>query len=242
MAWLSAVSHFFDVVLRCGGPPPGAGGSSLKSILRRLNALEDWAPRHWLALVNAGAAVFAGLPVLAPALMAVGWHAPALLIYSLYRTTCHQWPGRSYFLFGPQLAYAMEDLEQSGIGMAHDFLGNAALGFKMAYCERNFAIYTAVLLAGLLYALVRTRARPLPWLAFVVLLLPIALDGLSQLVGLRESSWELRTLTGALAGLAGVWLVYPRLDRMLRPAAQPAAASGPASVERAWPSARRQPR
>src|SRR5438067_3215240 len=98
--------------------------------------LEAWARRHWLALANAAVAVFAGLPVLAPALMAAGWSQPALLIYAAYSTTCHQWPGRSYFLFGPQLAYSMDDLERYGLGTAHDFIGNAALGFKVAYCER----------------------------------------------------------------------------------------------------------
>jgi uncharacterized membrane protein len=190
--------------------------------------LEAWAPRHWLALANAAVAVFAGLPVLAPALLAAGWSQPALLIYSIYSTTCHQWPGRSYFLFGPQLAYSMDDLERYGLGMAHEFVGNAALGFKVAYCERNFAIYTTVLAAGLVYALLRGRIAPLPWPGFIVLLLPVALDGLTQLAGARESDWLLRTLTGVLAGVAGVWLVYPRVDRAFQitapvPAERPAA-------------------
>jgi len=175
--------------------------------------LEAWARCHWLALANAAVAVFAGLPILAPAMLAAGWSQPALLIYSVYRTTCHQWPGRSYFLFGPQLAYSMDDLERYGLGTAHDFMGNAALGFKVAYCERNFAIYTTLLVAGLVYALLRGRIGPLPWQGLAALLLPIALDGLTQLTGARESDWLLRTLTGVLAGVAGAWLVYPRVDR-----------------------------
>jgi uncharacterized membrane protein len=189
--------------------------------------VQAWAQRHWLALANVGAAVFAGLPVLAPALLAAGWSAPALLIYALYRTTCHQWPGRSYFLFGPQTVYPMTELERLGLGVAHDFVGNAAMGFKMAYCERNFAIYSTVVLAGLLYALLRRWTRPLPWPALVLCLLPIALDGFSQFFGFRESSWELRTATGALAGLAGVWLVYPRVDRVFRPLAPSREAATP---------------
>ena len=44
----------------------------------------------------------------------------------------------------------------------------------------------------------------------------MALDGFPQLFGWRESTVELRTLTGALFGLASLWLVYPRLDRVLR--------------------------
>ena len=193
-----------------------------------------WPVRHWLALVNLGAAIFAGLPLAAPALMAAGWHGPALLIYTLYHSACHNWPGRSYFLFGPQLVYPMDQLAATGLGTARDFVGNTAMGFKVAYCERDFAIYTTVLLAGLVYALVRARARPLPWAVFLAALLPMAIDGFTQLFGWRESTWELRTLTGVLAGFAGVWLLYPRVDRAVhvglgRPSSR--AGAGPARAD-----------
>jgi uncharacterized membrane protein len=200
-----------------------------------LVALEAWLRRHWLAAMNAGVAGFAGLPVLAPGLLALGWHAPALLIYGLYSTTCHQWPGRSYFLFGPQLVQSMPALEPLGVRMAHDFVGDVAVGFKMAYCQRNFAIYTTVLIAGLLYALVRDRARPLGWGAFATCLAPMAADGGLQLIGVHESSWELRSLSGALTGLAAVWLVYPRLESALRSSSSKAQAAAP-SRESGWPT------
>jgi uncharacterized membrane protein len=199
---------------------------------------QGWLYRHWLALLNLAAAGWAGLPVAAPALMAAGWTGPALLIYTLYQTACHQWPGRSYFLFGPRLVYGMDDLQVSGLGMARDFVGNAATGFKVAYCERDFAIYTTVLLAGLLYAALRRRARPLPWAVFGVCLVPIAVDGFTQLFGLRESSWELRSLTGALTGFAGVWLVYPRVALALLPPRRALArAGGETAPSRPVPSA-----
>ncbi|HZR97594.1 MAG TPA: DUF2085 domain-containing protein [Chloroflexota bacterium] len=194
-----------------------ASQQSMQSAERSALSAQHCLTRHWLALLNLAAAVWAGLPLAAPALMAAGWQAPALLIYTLYHAACHQWPGRSYFLFGPRLVYDMDKLQAMGVGMARDFVGNAALGFKLAYCERDFAIYTTVLLAGLLYAVLRRRARPLPWPVFAICLVPIAVDGFTQLFGLRESSWELRTLTGALTGFAGVWLVYPRIALALLP-------------------------
>ncbi|MGE3267883.1 MAG: DUF2085 domain-containing protein, partial [Chloroflexota bacterium] len=53
---------------------------------------------------------------------------------------------------------------------------------------------------------------------------PMALDGFTQLFNLRESTPELRTFTGALFGVASVWLIYPRVDaifaRELDPARQ----------------------
>ena len=220
----------------------GALGSAVHRSAPRVSWLERferWALRHWLALLNTAAAIFAGLPVLAPMLLAIGWAGPALLIYAAYGTTCHQWPGRSYFLFGPQVVYPMDQLDLRGLGMAHDFLGEAAMGFKVAYCERNFAIYTTVLLAGGAFALWRSHWRPLPVRVFLWCLVPMAVDGFVQLAGIYESSWEVRSLTGALAGLAAVWLAYPRLDRALGRARIEGASASVAVTGEPWVGASR---
>jgi len=112
---------------------------------------------------------------------------PAGDIITAYSLVCHQLPSRSYFLLGQQ----------------------------MAYCERNTALYTTMALGGLLWARVGHRLPPLPWPAFTLLTLPIAVDGFTQLLGLRESTWQLRTLTGVLFGLSSVWFAFPIVDRLL---------------------------
>jgi uncharacterized membrane protein len=95
------------------------------------------------------------------------------------------------------------------------FIGSPELGYKVAFCERDVAIYLSVLLGGLAYARFRDRVPPLGLVGYSLLILPMAVDGLTQLFGWRESTVELRTLTGALFGLASVWLIYPRVDAML---------------------------
>src|SRR5207248_8545757 len=82
---------------------------------------------------------------------------------------------------------------------------------KMAFCERDLAIYLGLLVVGLLYAR-RRDLRPAGFLLYGLLILPMALDGFTQLFGWRESTWELRVSTGLLFGLASAWLVLPRLD------------------------------
>ena len=98
----------------------------------------------------------------------------------------------------------------------YGFVGDSTLGYKVAFCERDLAIYLAVLLGGLAYGAWRGRVRGLGMLTYGLLILPMALDGFTQLFGWRESTVELRTITGALFGLASVWLIYPRLDEVLR--------------------------
>lgn len=86
-------------------------------------------------------------------------------------------------------------------------------GQQMAYCQRNTAIYGTAAVAGLLWPRYRFEIH---WPAFVLLGLPMALDGFTQMFGLRESTWELRTATGTLFGAACVWFSFPLIERCVR--------------------------
>lgn len=187
--------------------------------------------RHWLPAVNLAVAVFVGLPFLAPLLLAAGYDGPANAIYASYQVVCHQWAFRSFFLFGPALTYGPDVLAgHVGPHAMYGFLGSDTLGYKMAFCERDTAIYLAVLLAGLAYGRLRDRLTGLGLAAYSLLILPMALDGFTQLFGWRESTPELRVLTGALFGLASVWLIYPRIDALFERDLGPAEPSRTPSV------------
>lgn len=171
--------------------------------------------RHWLLAVNVLVAVFAGLPLLAPVLLASGFTDAAIAIYAAYQLVCHQWAFRSYFLFGPAIEYGPGVLSAHvGPEAMYGFVGSPELGYKVAFCERDVAIYLTVLLAGLAYGRYRERLPSLGLAGYALLILPMAIDGFTQLFGWRESTVELRTLTGALFGVASVWLIYPRVDAL----------------------------
>jgi len=175
--------------------------------------------KHWLLLVNLVLAVYGGLPLLAPVLMGVGYTGLAELIYTIYRPLCHQLPQRSFFLFGPQLAYSFETLQEllgpetlATDSLAKAFIGNATLGYKMAYCQRDMAMYGSMLLAGMVFGLVRHHLKPLTFTRYLISLTPLAVDGLVQLLTSYESTWQLRIITGSIFGLATVWFAYPHLE------------------------------
>jgi uncharacterized membrane protein len=174
--------------------------------------------RRWLMLFNVLIGAYVLLPVLAPALLANGAPAIGRLIYILYGPACHQLPERSFFLFGSQATYTLDELRASdlprdaGILERKQYLGNDRLGYKMAFCQRDTAFYGGLWVGGLIFGLVRKRLKPLPLLAFGLCLLPMAIDGGTQLVMMRESNWILRTFTGGLAGIASVWMLYPLLE------------------------------
>jgi uncharacterized membrane protein len=187
------------------------GGSGSSTAVTLLEAVR----RHWLTATNLAVAVFVGLPILAPILLALGFDGPANQIYAAYQFVCHQWGFRSFFLFGPELTYAPETLGNLvGHQEMYAFIGSPELGYKIAFCERDLAIYLAVLVTGLAYARLRGRLPELGVIGYGLLIAPMALDGFTQLFGWRESSPELRVFTGALFGLASVWLIYPRIDAL----------------------------
>ena len=172
--------------------------------------------KHWLALTNLATGLYVGLPLLAPILMLAGWTVPAKAIYFMYRPACHQRPERSYFLGGPQFYYTPEQLGAAGVNLdplARD-IGNPLVGWKVAFCERDVAIYGTVFLVGLLYAAWRRRRGH--WLMrfryYILFLVPIGIDGTLQLLGVYESNWFWRSVTGAIFGFGSVLFAYPYVE------------------------------
>lgn len=208
----------------------------------KADSFSHWFSRHWLGVFNVFVLFYFGLPILAPVLMKAGLDAPAGVIYRGYSFVCHQLAFRSFFLFGEQSAYPRAAAGVPGIltfqqatGMseastvnalyaARAFVGNPQVGFKIALCERDIAIYGSILLFGLFFWATRRRLPPLPWYLWILIgIVPIGLDGFSQLLSqpplslfpLRESTPTLRVLTGFLFGFCTAWFGYPLVEQTM---------------------------
>jgi uncharacterized membrane protein len=171
-----------------------------------LNRAVLWIGRHWLAVLNGAVALFVLGAILAPAFMKAGYSRTATLLYTFYGFTCHQLPQRSYFLFGRQLMYPLEQLLDTWPGAStlwqqRAIVGNPVFGYKVALATRCSAIYPTILLAGLLFSWRRKAIKPLSIKGFILLSLPMALDGGSHFIGeitrldFRYANVWLQTLT-----------------------------------------------
>ena len=192
--------------------------------------------------------LYVGLPILAPVLMKAGAPLPAKVIYTIYKPLCHQFGFRSFFLFGEQPYYPLKEAGIDGVItfeqatgftdvdnpvspsrlQARQFTGDETLGYKMALCERDMAIYGGIFLFGIVYSLTNRRIKPLHWILWILIGMgPIGLDGFSQLFSqmewpwlasilpYRESTPFLRVLTGGLFGLATAWFAYPYMEESM---------------------------
>jgi len=170
----------------------------------------------WLILLIVILTVFNGLPFLAPLFMWIGWDAPGRAIYLIYSFLCHQMAQRSFFLFGlgglqmyniASLPLDLNGLSDGSRIMAlRSFIGNAQIGWKMAWSDRMVYMYGSPLLLTVSYGLARTRIRirPIPLWLFGLLMLPMAVDGFTHMIsdfagigqGFRDSNLWLAGLTG----------------------------------------------
>jgi uncharacterized membrane protein len=208
-----------------------------------------WLSKHYLALLNILIFIYVGLPFLAPVLMKSQSPGLARVIYKMYSPLCHQFGFRSFFLFGEQPYYPLKEAglvnlktfeRVSGYAdvanpysvsrlYARQYTGDETVGYKVALCERDVAIYAAMLLFGLVYGLTGRRLPALHWMVWVLLALgPIGLDGVSQIVSqfnlawlapvlpYRESTPFLRVLTGFLFGFGTAWFAFPNIEDSMR--------------------------
>ncbi len=197
----------------------------------RANKAVFWMSRHWVGWLNAIVFLYTGGAILAPALAYLGLPRLASALYAFYSPFCHQYPFRSWFVFGERLVYPLREapLSLAAMSATHSFIGNAEVGFKMALCQRDIAIYGAMLGGGIVYGLIPQGKRPktLPlWIFFVFAFVPMLIDGGVQWLayavwqfvpGVMPEPFEtipaMRALTGLLFGLGIAGVGYPELDK-----------------------------
>jgi uncharacterized membrane protein len=214
------------------------GAISIPVTITRADRFSHWISKHYMLVLNTIVLIYVGLPFLAPVLMSAGYTSPATALYRFYGLVCHQLAFRSWFIFGDQAAYPREaagvdnlipfgtatGLNEEDQISARQFVGNPELGYKIALCERDVAIYGGILLFGILFSLSGRRIKHLPWYLWLLVgILPIALDGFSQLLSqpplnmfpYRESTPLLRTITGFLFGFTTAWFGYPIVEESM---------------------------
>lgn len=71
--------------------------------------------KKYLLFLNLFILLYGGLPFMAPVFMNAGLEMPARAIYRIYKPLCHQFGFRSFFLFGEQTFYPLEQAGLTGL-------------------------------------------------------------------------------------------------------------------------------
>jgi uncharacterized membrane protein len=145
---------------------------------------------YWALMMTLVLGVIVGAALSVPLLTYAGLDSISKPIFYTLHLICAQIPSHSFYILGHQL------------GM----------------CARNMAIYGSMFAGGVIFLASKKRLPGIPWWFWVMLMLPMAYDGITQMFGLRESTWELRVLTGTLFGLGNMWFALPFIQKTLQQA------------------------
>ncbi len=174
-------------------------------------SIGTWLTRYWLGIFLIIYGLWAWLPFLAPISMQIGWSGAGKAVYFVYSFFCHQLPERSFFLFGQKTMYSLTEIQaawQATINplILRKFIGNADMGWKIAWSDRMISFYTSIWLFAVLWSPFRRKVKPLPWWGFALFLLPLALDGgthmLSDFAGIGQGFRDLNLWLAALTNNA----------------------------------------
>ncbi len=142
---------------------------------------------YWAHVITAvlGVIVFAAIAV--PFLSYFGLDSIAKPLFFSLHYVCAQIPSHSFYIYGHQLGL----------------------------CARNFSIYSSMFLGSLAFVISKKRLPGIPWWLWILMMLPMAWDGTTQMFGLRESDWILRLVTGSLFGLGNIWFALPLMHKSI---------------------------
>src|SRR5712691_8689581 len=113
------------------------------TVARSAVAVAAWASARRLTLLNGLTIWFVVGPIATPFLLAAGGTTTAGVLYRFFHLLCHQWAFRSFFVLGPQLTISHDQLDALSVD-PYAFIGDAQTGWKMAFCERNLAIFVGL--------------------------------------------------------------------------------------------------
>jgi uncharacterized membrane protein len=152
-----------------------------------LDRIGDFLMEYWAHIVTIvlGSIVFCAISI--PFLSYLGLDSIAKPLFFSLHLVCAQIPSHSFYIFGHQLGL----------------------------CARNFSIYTSMFIGSLIFVLTKKRMPGIPWWFWILMMLPMALDGTTQMFGWRESDWILRVVTGTLFGAGNIWFALPIMQKSL---------------------------
>lgn len=159
----------------------------MRNIERFFSSLGDFLLDYWAHIITVILGTLVLIAIAVPFLSYLGMDAIAKPLFYALHYVCAQIPAHSFYILGHQLGL----------------------------CARNFSIYASMFLGSLAFVLSKKRLPGIPWWIWLLFMVPIALDGVSQMFGLRESTWYLRVITGTLFGLGNVWFALPLMQKSL---------------------------
>lgn len=170
---------------------PDSAPENRSRLARAINKVGAFFLEYWVHVITGFFGIICLAAVSSPVLSYFGLDSLAKPLFFALHLICGQIPSHSFYI----------------------------AGHEVGLCVHCLAIYSALFAGSLLFALNKKRLVGLPWWLLILFALPLAYDGFSQMFGLRESTWEIRLVTGLLFGVGAAWFALPLIHKGLKEAA-----------------------
>lgn len=201
----------------------------------------DWRTAYLFYLAFTGVLLVPA--VTAPMFALLKIDSAAAVMYQALKPLCHQYIYRSYCIIEHnntlsfdecipkgkenesfiQTKYtnrvsSMEKFVYSrydiGVNRAEYVERDGKKGYKFGVCARDLFQYIGLLAAALIYLPLRKKVKSMPSALYIVIaILPLAIDGTGQLIGLWEGLNSMRAITGFIAGtVLGYYILFLLAD------------------------------
>jgi uncharacterized membrane protein len=162
--------------------------------------------------------------IILPPLIALNWDVHiANSFYQFHSNFCHQRLDRSFCFFSDgsfgdcmkENAVAIQ--KNPSTGRSHGVVIGEVKGFELAACARDNGVYFGMLIGALLlpfFKKIESTEAPQP-IYLILAIIPLAIDGTGQLIGLWESTNLMRVVTGFIAGFVVPIYLLPMLNSFL---------------------------
>jgi uncharacterized membrane protein len=168
--------------------PTQFGSDPPKTVFQHIvDGAGDFLLEYWAHIITIVLGIIIAIAIAIPFLSYFGLESISAPLFYALHYVCAQIPSHSFYIFGHQLGL----------------------------CARNFSIYSSMFIGSLVFVVSKKRLPGLPWWAWILMLLPMAIDGTTQMFGWRESDAVLRVVTGTLFGLGNVWFALPLMHKTI---------------------------
>jgi len=161
-------------------------------------------------------------------------------IHKVYSRFCHQRVERSLFIFGEKPFYTLEELKRNNYlpktpdsqysdiwpeYYGHEYVGNDEIGYKVAICIRDVALYGGLAFGGFFFSFIKRyvcKRCGISIYLLIVLISPMVIDGLfgsvvellriESISAVYIDSIVKRIITGSMFGLGLSLLVSSLLS------------------------------
>ncbi len=138
------------------------------------------------------------------------------IMYAMFSPFCHQKTQRSLCIYENTIGDCYDqNIIYNQLTTEIVVENSQGTGYKLPVCARDVSFFLFMLIGGIIIYLYKGTSYSYipPLIVFILFILPLAIDGITQILDLRQSTNLLRIITGMFAGVIMPFFIIGLLNK-----------------------------